>query len=104
MQLRQIQALLGIGRLRRADKERAEQRAAGAADARQQRHARIFKNKTDVFIRHRRQFFHHLVEAAVHVQTMVGVADFGIQPGQKITFPGKHLAAAHQPVHYLLFR
>lgn len=90
-----------LGYLRRADKEGAEQRAAGAADVGKQRHPGIFEDKTDVLIGNRRQLFHHLTEAAMHVQAVVGVADLFIQPGKKIPLFGKDLAAAIEPVNDL---
>jgi hypothetical protein len=74
---------VGLGHLRGANKEGAEQRAAGAADVGEQRHTGIFKNKTNVFIGNRRQLFHHLAETAMHIQAVVGIADLPVQAGQK---------------------
>jgi hypothetical protein len=34
---------------------------------------------------------------------VVGVADFGIELGEKIFLFGKYIAAAHEPVNDLLF-
>ncbi len=66
-----------------ADKEGAEQRAAGAADVGKQRHPGILENKTDVFIGDRRQLFDDFAEAAMHIEAVVGVADLFIKAGEK---------------------
>ena len=50
VQLVERQALVGLGHLRGANEEGAEQRAAGPADVGEQRHTGIFKNETNVFI------------------------------------------------------
>ena len=50
LKLFQRQALMGLGHLGGANKEGAEQRAAGPADVGEQRHTGIFKNETNVFI------------------------------------------------------
>jgi hypothetical protein len=92
---------VGLRHLGGANKEGAEQRAAGAADVGEQRHSGVLKNKTDVFIGNGRQFFHHLAEAAIHIQTVVGIANLFIQAGQKIFLFGKNVAAAIEPVNDL---
>ena len=92
---------MGLGHLSGADKEGAEQRAAGPTDVGQQRHAGIFKNETNVFIGNRRQLFHHLAKPTMHIQAVVGIADLPVQTGQKIALFGKDIAAAIEPVYDL---
>lgn len=66
---------MGLGHLRGANKEGAEQRSAGAADVGEQRHTGVFEDKANIFIGNRRQLFDHLAEAAVHIEAVVGIAD-----------------------------
>lgn len=86
------------GHLRGANEEGAEQRAAGAADVGEQRHAGVFEDKANIFIGNRRQLFDHFTETAVHIETVVGVANLFIEAGEKIALFGENIAAAVQPV------
>ncbi len=74
---------MGLGHLRGANEEGAEQRAAGAADVGEQRHAGVFEDKANIFIGNRRQLFDHFTETAVHIETVVGVANLFIEAGEK---------------------
>lgn len=89
---------MSLSDLRGANEEGAEQRAAGAADVGEQRHAGVFEDKANIFIGNRRQLFHHLAEAAVHVQAVIGIANLFIEAGEKIALFGEDIAAAVQPV------
>ena len=89
---------MGLSDLRGANEEGAEQRAAGAANVGEQRHAGIFQDKANIFIGDRRQLFDHFTKAAVHIETVVGVADLFIEAGEKIALFGENVAAAVQPV------
>ena len=89
---------MGLSDLRGANEEGAEQRAAGAADVGEQRHAGVFEDKANIFIGNRRQLFDHFTETAVHIETVVGVANLFIEAGEKIALFGENIAAAVQPV------
>ncbi len=64
----------------------------------EQRHAGVFEDKANIFIGNRRQLFDHFTETAVHIETVVGVANLFIEAGEKIALFGENIAAAVQPV------
>ena len=98
IELVEREALSRLSSLCGTNKEGAKQRPAGAADVRQQHHAGVFKNKTNVFVGNRRQFFDDFAKTAVHVEAVIGVAYLAVQAGQKVTLGGENFAAAIQPV------
>jgi hypothetical protein len=66
-----------------AQKERAIERATGAADFGEQRHADALEEDAHVLSPLSCSQPHsHLLEAALHVDAVVGVADFGVQRRQ----------------------